>query len=137
MSGVKATREQLQRVEDALWAQVVVEFPEVKTGDMDAMEVVRLSAAIEHGVNCWLLDNHPGNHERDPETDPLPEPCTSANGLECTHPGHDHRAAEGDQNSPEMLCNHCGRPTFWDEWTKRYWHTDVAAPACFLVAARS
>jgi hypothetical protein len=104
---------------------------------MEGLQQRRLTDGIRDAVDSWLLNNHPANREWDPAMDARPESCTSTNGLECTHPEHDHRAVDGDSDSPEMLCDHCRCPLFWDERSKRYWHTDPSVPACFLVAARS
>jgi hypothetical protein len=79
---------------------------------------------------------------------PQPTPCAPAPGLECTNPEHDHTysrdlAGELAGDPPqahvgdELACNDCGRPTFYCKRTGTYWHTDPAAPACFLIGARS
>jgi len=60
-----ATAEQLERIQLALWGQVVLEFPEVTTGDIDPIHQRRLSAAIKVAIDGWLLNNHPANQGRD------------------------------------------------------------------------
>ena len=43
--------------ESAFWAAIADQYPEIKTGDLDPLEAVRLSEAMGRAVRAWLDAN--------------------------------------------------------------------------------
>lgn len=49
----------IQNAEDAFWAQLVKDFPEVKTGDFPPCATMDFVDAVRTAARAWLLWNHP------------------------------------------------------------------------------
>lgn len=48
----------LENAEQAFWAEIVRAFPEVTSGDMDPISVLKMSLFNEDLVLVWLFNNH-------------------------------------------------------------------------------
>jgi len=48
----------MQKAQDAFWKVVAKEFPEVKYGDMDPMQTVKMDQDMMEVINVWLENNY-------------------------------------------------------------------------------
>lgn len=58
----KRIRVAVEKADLAFWAEIVKEFPEVKSGDFGPEETFAWRRAMEEALRTWLFWNHP-NHE--------------------------------------------------------------------------
>lgn len=62
---IELTDEQLQRITDAMWEQVVKEFPTSDSGDLYPETVFALNNTVKDVVEAWMKLNVPEYREDD------------------------------------------------------------------------
>jgi hypothetical protein len=48
----------MQKAQNAFWAVVAKEFKEVKSGDMDPMQTMKMEDDMMEAINVWLENNY-------------------------------------------------------------------------------
>jgi hypothetical protein len=49
----------MQKAQNAFWAVVAKEFKEVKSGDMDPMQTMKMEDDMMESIHVWLENNYP------------------------------------------------------------------------------
>lgn len=55
----KKVEEAAEKTQEAFWAEVARNFPDIKTGDMPIQAVFQFNKDCEQAVGIWVKSNHP------------------------------------------------------------------------------